>query len=191
MHMNDYIRTYENNLSSDFCERLIEKFELDPNQEKGVVGEGYRPDLKQSTDICISQLDNWKEEDEYLFNSLKDPIFSYLDELYMKSSNGFLSDPFDTGYQIQRTTPDQIGYTWHNDFSMGNDGRCHVRIATYIWYLNTIEDGGETEFIDGTIIKPKQGDLVLFPATWVFAHKGNPPKTTNKYICTGWYNTYY
>ena len=33
--------------------------------------------------------------------------------------------------------------------------------------------------------KKQAGRLVLFPATWVYVHRGFPPKV-RKYICTGW-----
>ena len=61
----------------------------------------------------------------------------------------------------------------------------HILI-TYLFYLNTIEEGGETEFIDGTKIKPETGKLLIFPATWTYEHRGNVPISSNKYICTGW-----
>ena len=84
-------------------------------------------------------------------------------------------------------------YEWHNDFhllgtSIGDaddkSGTC--RILTYLFYLNTIDEGGETEFIDGTKIKPEKGKLLIFPATWPYVHKGNMPVSSNKYIVTGW-----
>ena len=60
------------------------------------------------------------------------------------------------------------------------------RKLTFIWYLNDIKDGGYTEFIDGTKIKPEVGKLVIFPASWEFLHRGVPPKSEDKYLCTGW-----
>ena len=55
-----------------------------------------------------------------------------------------------------------------------------------------MNDGGEegvTEFIDGTIITPKAGKLLIFPATWCYLHRGLPPKVGRKYIATGWLYT--
>ena len=45
-------------------------------------------------------------------------------------------------------------FRWHNDFSL--DKQYGLRMLTLIWYLNDVEEGGETEFVDGTIVKPKQ-----------------------------------
>ena len=55
-----------------------------------------------------------------------------------------------------------------------------------MWYLNTVDEGGETEFFDGGIIKPSKGTLVLFPATWDNVHRGKMPISSDKYICNGW-----
>ena len=92
----------------------------------------------------------------------------------------------DIGYQLQRTIGGKGYYNWHHDFTRDNVNG--TRRVTFIWYLNTIEGpGGETEFIDGTKIKPEEGKLLFFPATWDFIHRGiMPPKGTIKYLCTGW-----
>ncbi len=54
-------------------------------------------------------------------------------------------------------------------------------------YLNTIEEGGETEFLYiNKRIKAKQGTLILFPASFTHTHRGNPPIGQDKYIMTTW-----
>ena len=53
--------------------------------------------------------------------------------------------------------------------------------------MNDIEEGGETYFYNGKV-KPEAGKLILFPATWTYNHKGNMPKSDDKYIITGWFS---
>jgi len=65
-------------------------------------------------------------------------------------------------------------------------GYHRMRVLTFIWYLNDIEEDGYTEFMDGTKVQPKTGRFCLFPATWEYHHRGYPPKSQTKYICTGW-----
>jgi hypothetical protein len=60
------------------------------------------------------------------------------------------------------------------------------RVITYLWYLNDVNDGGETEFCGDFKVKPRAGKLVLFPASWCYPHKGIMPLSNNKYIITGW-----
>ena len=54
-------------------------------------------------------------------------------------------------------------------------------------YLNTVEKGGETEFLYQNMrVTPEQGTLVLFPTYWTHPHRGNPPLEGEKYIMDGW-----
>ena len=54
-------------------------------------------------------------------------------------------------------------------------------------YLNSVTEGGETEFLyQKRRIKPQQGRLLIFPAGFTHTHRGNPPLSGNKYILTSW-----
>ena len=75
-------------------------------------------------------------------------------------------------------------FRWHNDFSL--DKQYGLRMLTLIWYLNDVEEGGETEFVDGTLVKPKTGQLLIFPTSWYMAHRGRMPISNKKYIITSW-----
>ena len=41
------------------------------------------------------------------------------------------------------------------------DKQYDLRMLTLIWYLNDVEEGGETEFVDGTLVKPKTGQPLI------------------------------
>jgi hypothetical protein len=189
---NPFIWTKSNVLSKKFCNECISKFESDKRKYPGVVGNSsYTPNLKKSTDLDISVFDEWKDEDAIFYASIKNAFSEYTD--YINSSlpnyGGVVeimktNSVGDSGYLIQRTNPSEF-YSWHNDSCViGN----RVRTVTFIWYLNTINKGGYTEFWDGTKIKPEQGKLLIFPATWDFIHRGVSPKKETKYICTGWFH---
>lgn len=62
------------------------------------------------------------------------------------------------------------------------------RALAWILYLNDVPDGeGETEFAHQNMkISPTKGRLVIFPSGFTHTHRGNPVKTENKYILTGW-----
>jgi len=54
-------------------------------------------------------------------------------------------------------------------------------------YLNTVVEGGETEFkYQHRRVQPKYGRVVFWPSQWTHAHRGNPPLKGNKYIATSW-----
>ena len=176
----DFIYVERDALPKSFCNNVIEKFEQDDRKRQGQVGGGVQLDIKRSSDLSISELDDWKSYDQAFFKSLNIGLKKYirfLPEEYIKHKA--LSElGNDTGYQIQRTQPNDY-YIWHHD-------QTTTRLVTFIWYLNDIKDGGYTEFIDGTRIQPEAGKLIIFPATWDFLHRGVSPKTEIKYLCTGW-----
>jgi hypothetical protein len=185
--MNKFIWEKKNALDSEFCKKVIYKFERDLRKSSGVTIGGYNNEVKKSIDLGISFLPDWKNEDNVFCKSLSDAIDEY--KQYLKKNLSTCSLDYnltDSGYQIQRTIGGEGFYHWHHDFLHNNSNGS--RIITFIWYLNTINGpGGETEFIDETKIKPEEGKLIFFPATWTNFHRGvMPPKGYVKYLCTGW-----
>jgi hypothetical protein len=185
--MNPFIWIKDGVLPATFCKQAIKKFDADERKRPGHTGLGYRPETKRSIDLQISTLPEWKEEDAKFFTLLSKYIPQY--QAYAnKVVNGEAdvsifgsSDVKDGGYQIQKTVPGEE-YTWHNDSVTISE---YTRVLTYIWYLNDVPEGGETEFYDGTLIKPVRGRMIMFPSTWTFMHRGRTP-ASDKYIATGW-----
>lgn len=180
--LSDFYYFKEDALTEEFCQHCIKKFKLDPNKTQGKTGGGVTLDIKQSTDLNISKLSEWKEEDQTFFDSLTKSLNEYRD-LHKRTLLWLNTDRYDDhGYQIQETLPGGF-YKWHHDFFSTEK---QSRFLTYLWYLNTVDEGGHTEFIDGTKVKPEIGKLILFPAAWPFYHQGTPPIKQTKYVCTGW-----
>ena len=98
MKLNDFIWIKRNALSEEFCQHCIEKFEKDDNKHQGLVRSGVCLDTKVSTDLQISESDNWKEEDNIFFESLTSNIEPYLEDVPYASE--VIQSPKDTGYQI-------------------------------------------------------------------------------------------
>ena len=182
----------EKSLSQDFCNQVINKFETDPYRKAGEVDQNnprIDKNLKITIDTTITHNIAWREEDEVLYKALGNALYEYEIHLQKTSSGKWNLHPSDgyqvkdTGYMVQKYEPNGF-YNWHHDWCM-NEG--WSRIYTYIWYINTIkeEDGGWTEFIDGTRIQPEVGSILLFPATWTYVHRGYTTKVP-KYIVTGW-----
>lgn len=187
--ISDFIWVKDSALSSEFCNHCIEKFEEDDSLYPGCTASGVDKNIKDTMDLRITDREDWLKEDEIFRNSLSKGIQEYKD--YMCTFSSFFElqslDYYDTGYQIQRYEPDS-GYTWHHDDDLSQ--KSLQRSMTFIWYLNTIEEDGYTEFVDGTRVRAKEGRMAIFPSSWTFLHRGYPPKNQRKYICTGWLHAY-
>tara|TARA_Y100001935_G_C17242188_1_gene476307 strand:+ start:474 stop:1043 length:570 start_codon:yes stop_codon:yes gene_type:complete len=179
----DFIYIEENTLSKDFCNHCIKKFENDDRKCIGVFNNGNSgmpvvdSTVKQSTDLYISSESDWNEENLTFDKSLSEHYESYVGKTFSEEyRNDFRARS--KGFQIQRTEPGQF-YRYHSD-------SYRDRLVTYIWYLNDIFEDGYTEFEFGLKVQPRTGKILLFPATWQYLHRGYPPKSETKYLCTGW-----
>lgn len=89
----------------------------------------------------------------------------------------------------QKYQAEKGGYPyWHSEVYPQNapNDALH-RIMLFMFYLNDVEEGGETEFYyQDMSVKPKTGRMVIAPAYFTHTHRGNIPKSNDKYILTSW-----
>jgi hypothetical protein len=193
--MKDLILEIPDFIPKDLCEHLIEKFELDKdNQTKSaIVYDNKRhiiPELKNSIELYVTLVKNWKYEDNKIQEYMVKLVHKYKEFLKNNFENGQRLHMFspiinfqtgDAGYTIQKQTR-ETKYGWHYDGSPV-DGK---ELLFVIIYLNTLEpgEGGETEFINGKKVRPECGKAVIFPASWTYPHCGNKVMADSKYILT-------
>ena len=187
-----FIKVYDNVLTEEFCKSVCQKLDRDPRKKLGVFGPTLKsdPDFKSSLDLRISGLSDWQEEDEIFFLTISQFLKKYQDDIQTDTSGKFSFSYeghiyADTGYLVKVYKPGGH-YDWHQDYVI--DAYSGVRELTFIWYLNDDFDEGETEFCTGEKITPKTGRLLIFPANWMYVHRGCRVKHNNKYIATGWYH---
>jgi len=86
--------------------------------------------------------------------------------------------------KIQKTLPGEGYHVWH--FESDSVERSS-RVCAWGLYLNTIEQGGETEWLYQNVRVPAvEGNLVIWPSGFPHTHRGNPPLSGEKYLITGW-----
>ena len=188
MDMSKLIYVQDQVLDLDFCNHIIEKFEQDSRRYPGMVSDSIRltqrVDLtyKNSQDLRITNLSGWENEDTALCQSFKVHFENYFNKMLTLGNGIKIGKYHDLGFAIRKYEVNKGYYNWHNDFALNSqDG---LRLLTFVWYLNDVNEGGETEFINGTLVTPAAGRLLIFPASWYFVHKGNYPLSGNKYIIT-------
>ena len=65
--MDNLVQSYNNTLSKEFCNHIIDLFESSNNQVEGVSGSGVNKDIKDSTDLMVhANLNN--PEWDYIYN---------------------------------------------------------------------------------------------------------------------------
>ena len=179
----EFVKEYKDVFGNNFCETIIRKFELDDTKKAGMTISG----LSKHKVTCDLHSDSWNSESwNIIYSVLKDTLDKYVITYYNDLGELFhlFSINEDSGFQIQKYTKNVGFYNFHHDFYL-EDSR-GFRTLTYLFYLNTVEEGGETEFYNGIKIKAERGKLIFFPSTWNFIHKGVMPVSSDKYIITGW-----
>ena len=92
---------------------------------------------------------------------------------------------------IQKYDKGKGGYFhWHSENfphpSKPENDSLH-RVLLWMFYLNDVEDGGETEFFHQNLkLKPKRGTLIIAPSDFTHTHRGSMPISNDKYIFTSW-----
>ena len=182
-----YVYIDENSLFPNVCETIINIFNNDnSNKKKGVCGVGYNTNVKCSTDYIITHYDdNWKDIHTLLLSNLHEAITKYESQINNNNYSHF-KDTYlkSTVFQLQHYKKNDGKFIYHNDSRFDFEKK-EERTLVYMWYLNDVTIGGETDFIDFNI-KPTTGKLVIFPSTWTYPHCANIPISGDKYIITGW-----
>lgn len=202
---NNYFYINPTSISRELCKTIINMFDSDNNKYEGVTFEGLNKNVKETHDLVIPNIpkktgfDKWNKIHKFLEKELSENIKEYIKILdnvvnlnHEKENTTSVYHTFDIdkltneSFMVQRYTKQKDRYIYHNDFRNHWESKKY-RVITYLWYLNTVEEGGETEFFWGThTIKPETGKLLLFPASWTFPHRGKMPLSHDKYIITGW-----
>lgn len=197
--MDKYIYEKENVISKEVCEEMIELFNSMPNKGYGTTAGGVRRNIKKTIDYNIPskgeekrneiEINMWKDKRELLTKVLSKNIREYLIDIYDTYAGVLYDNIFTEGFMMQVYYKNDGSYRIHTDnaVKMDIDDMPVDRIVTFIFYMNDISEGGETELWKKIKIKPKAGKLLLFPACWTFPHSGNMPISDDKYIITGWF----
>jgi hypothetical protein len=176
--LHSYVQYYDHALDPDFCAQMVAAFEQSahlhiPN------GRGHHAGFKRSAWVEMNltgladpafmgffhaQIDkHLAEYNSKLPLTLPIPSRPTIDDLRMKRYRGGSDDNFEPHFD-----------------SIDEKSR---RYLVFLWYLNDVAEGGETEFTDlGITIQARAGRLLMFPPYWMFQHAGLPPRSNDKYI---------
>lgn len=178
----DFVSIYDNAVSTEDCEKMIYVIEELNNKHLMFQDEAVKHRIDQKAENLSQDysLQAWSSLGKTFFNSITDYVSSYMEQYTILKQDKFLL------YDIKvKKIPIGGGFhAWHyENGSLLSASRSFVVQL----YLNTIAEGGETEFLYvNKRVKAKQGRLIIFPAGYTHTHRGNPPIGQDKYIITSW-----
>ncbi len=188
--MKEWIGVFDNYITPDMCEHAISFFHknhefnklYDRFQSENKISHHMKKDVAKN----IWPNDIWEDKENLkpLFLNFDIALKTYIERIGI----GTDFDPLHyTNIKIQQTVPTGGYHVWHCEWGGQGTQEVRKRFLTYIIYLNDIKDGGETEFLhQSTRVQPKAGRIVIWPASFPYYHRGNPPLKEKKYIITSW-----
>jgi hypothetical protein len=187
----DFIGVYDGYIPDEACDQAVELFKKYQEFNKifsRFTSEGVTQERKNDTHLFVSP--EIITDQEFNINKLKSLMVNFdlaLRHYYTETNvKKFTAEDIVTDHvKIQKTLPSQGYHSWHIEHS--NDRDMCKRVLVYSIYLNTVEEGGETEFLyQSQRVKPLKGRIVIWPAGFPYVHRGNPPLSGEKYIVTSW-----
>ena len=179
-NISDYVMIVDDCINKDTCESLIDKF--DKADDLVVRDRSWDQDYKSFKELNLTTHPQFKDE-QTLFYDVSKELYKFYEK---KCGINFF--PKEYGFEDVRmkryNNDDQDQFGWHTDVGDYASAR---RYLVIFYYLNDVEEGGETAFDDKVSgyylkVKSKQGRIVMFPPMWMYPHKGLKPISNPKYI---------
>jgi len=183
--MTNWIGVYDNALTSEECKFIIDEFEKSPDKDFGKIGGGEHRRIDKSKKDSLDLL---------LYFDMESPVTDSLLKPLLDTTEKYRKDypcvdiidawAIAKQFNIQKYLPGQGFHSPHCE----THGRGCYRVLAWMYYLNTLTDGGETRFPGYDLnVKPIEGRLVIWPAYFTHIHYGLTSNTQTKYIATGWF----
>ena len=184
--MDNLIRIYDDVIDEESCQKLIEKFESfeDRLEEVYEEDEGEKIAFKQ---LQLVKFKEWESVQNGMLELFQDYIVRYKSDCNIRNKQW----PKEYGYEAIRMkrylNNDLDRFDPHVDVL---DYETSRRFLAFFIYVNDVEQGGETKFLNlykpGTYIPftvtPKRGRLLMFPPMWPWYHAGLKPESGKKYL---------
>ena len=165
----------------DLLARLRGHIRVAPDRRQGTMSAGFVDLERKSSFDCTVPKTLITEYRAYLQRSVDQYILQY------PWSNGYSAFDLEYPAVIQQYPPGGHFQVWHTERA-GSSPRISSRHLVFMTYLNNLNNGsGHTEFHHQKLsIQPEEGLTLIWPADWMFTHRGCPVVDFEKLIVTGW-----
>jgi len=174
----DYCMVIDNAISPEVCDATVDVFENSPaNHEKFDGGAAH------FTQLNFTSLAAYSAPLRPMHKYFMDASKHFIKE-YQKNIPETEFWPQDYAFEEARIK------RYNTDSNDRFDDHCDAisastckRFLVFFWYLNDVQQGGETLFLNSDFaVKPRKGRLLMFPPLWLFPHRANKPVSNTKYI---------
>lgn len=189
----DFIGVFKNTFSKEYCESVIKLYEEIKKLGFTTNRQSHDKSLHINKQNEFAFFNNTHLKNDILFDQSESLVHTFVSKTWecystYLSKYGVLESlaphQFYNSIKVQNTKLSEGYHVWHCEHASRITG---ARLLLVILYLNTVEDGGETEFLyQARRVKPEQGTLLICPSGFTHTHRGNPPLSNEKYIMNGW-----
>jgi hypothetical protein len=178
MDLKHFVRVYDGDLEPAFCQRMIDSFHA-LSRFHVVNGATARAGLEESawTELNVTRLSD---------DAFRGFFRHQIDRALERYNRDIALDipvpnsPKSADLILKRYRAGSVErFQVHFDsiHELAN------RYVVLLWYLNHVEEGGETRFprLDLSVAA-RTGRLLMFPPYWMYQHAGLPAKSGDKYI---------
>lgn len=175
-NLKDYIQVYDDVITKQTCDHLISLYDsAEAIHKKTICYDFHEINMMQSK----------------AFEDVSKQFVGLMQGIYQRYSSQFEFFPKTRYFEeprIKRYEPNKGIFNWHTDNTTIESSK---RILVMFFYLNDVEEGGETMFrfepsMKEVSVKPKTGSVVCFPPTWQYPHKGCTPISGPKYVISSY-----
>jgi hypothetical protein len=179
--MNNFIEVYHNVLSKSECNFICD--EVDELVQENHTGVSFKDEPSRiDASIFINEYGRFNGAVKNIRNILHSSMSHYA----QKYDVGYIKSDLEAAVKIQKSSEGQGFFTWHNEQGHGENN--NTRYLVWMIYLNDVTEGGHTEFKHFDLkFTPKEGTLLLWPASLTHLHRAAPTLKQDKYIATGWF----
>jgi len=173
-----YVQWFDGALDRPLCERMIVSFD----QLVRFQMRNSRGAIQALPSSAWTELNVSKVADASFENLFRAQVFDFLERYNQRLR---LTLPIPPRARLENLRIKRYVATEGDQFQPHFDAldySCN-RYMVFLWYLNDVAEGGETEFCDLKLrVEARAGRLLMFPPYWMFQHAGLPPRSNDKYI---------
>lgn len=172
-----FIKVYDDVLTADDCELLRREYDACKNKYVGqVMTENGMAEMLDVKHVIQAKIEYDSATDNLVNIAVGKVLQEYINNYEFYPTTTAYTD---SGYFIRKYEIGVDFYDWHTD-------NCSLetttRVLAMLFYLNDVEEGGETEFDIGIAVQPKQGRVLVFPAGFQYPHRAVTPVSEPKYL---------